>query len=738
MSNIATKNENAYQYDELNMLVSASEHGWRQNEPDQISPDLDTADKDFDGTAIMDFDAEAQLVSRISLDLSARSLGVDLKQVFGVNKIEIRPESATHRVRGKDLALYASETSITTMTRVANAAIEKADDGTIRVKLPTPITARYLKILCAWDDMNLDGEQVDASTFKNAPGALVRVWTLSEEWEEGYGYDGIGNRTRLTVAASGVADKTRDSGYYPNANNGNSTWLRTDGEWFYQYDAAGNTVTKAKALSGAQDNESAIDTSQEYCQYDWDAWNRLTEVRKNGEKVASYAYDALNHRVMRQGRDGTKSYYAYGRQGALAYQYEEGKDKERSIVYAGAMILGWTEDAGEATTTFYAVTDNLGSVTQVQSGTGASLWESEYLPFGQVAGANGSLPFDGFYTGKDVDPDTGLRYHWNRWTSEDGSRFMSEDPARDGVNWYGYCGGNPILFIDPTGFGRTVDDYYYMKDATGGKGDVGEGQTGPAEKLTPNQRYREWAEPLWNRKSELIKIKSELRDKLIKEINDSSLFADMELLFIGGRWDVFGPEYQDVAKEMALLDAVLSNSMHVVKWLENSDTSGKYRSVDEIDGFVAETIKDGPKTQVFAGLTLLGMASMPSIVSKINSLRSSMAAGKGVSSALDDASSAAFKAADDIAGWYPKNKHLLSGAGSKARFATDNADEVRALVQEGLRSPNATFAPNPNLEGTFRVITDMGKAIGIKGQQFLRTIVGLDGKVINSFPVNGL
>lgn len=106
--------------------------------------------------------------------------------------------------------------------------------------------------------------------------------------------------------------------------------------------------------------------------------------------------------------------------------------------------------------------------------------------------------------------------------------------------------------------------------------------------------------------------------------------------------------------------------------------------------------------------------------------------------ALADASSAAFQAADDIAGWYPKVKHLLSGAGSKARFATDSADEVRALVQEGLRSPNAVFAPNPNLEGTFRVITDMGRAIGIKGQQFLRTIVGADGKVINSFPVNGL
>ncbi|MCF0126282.1 MAG: hypothetical protein HUJ68_11120, partial [Clostridia bacterium] len=30
-------------------------------------------------------------------------------------------------------------------------------------------------------------------------------------------------------------------------------------------------------------------------------------------------------------------------------------------------------------------------------------------------------------------------------------RFVSEDPARDGTNWYGYCGGNPLVFVDENG-----------------------------------------------------------------------------------------------------------------------------------------------------------------------------------------------------------------------------------------------------------------------------------------------
>jgi RHS repeat-associated protein len=181
----------------------------------------------------------------------------------------------------------------------------------------------------------------------------------------------------------------------------------------------------------------------------------LSAVRKNGAIIASYAYDALNFRIRRSDKDGNKSYYAYGRQGALTYQYDVKTRRERRIAYFGATIVGWKDSIDGVDTTYYAVSDNLGSVTEVQGATGTVLWESEYLAFGKVAGVLGDLPFDGFFTGKDLDADTGLRYHWNRWTSPDGSRFMSEDPARDGVNWYGYCGGNPVNSTDPTGL-----DYY--------------------------------------------------------------------------------------------------------------------------------------------------------------------------------------------------------------------------------------------------------------------------------------
>jgi RHS repeat-associated protein len=151
--------------------------------------------------------------------------------------------------------------------------------------------------------------------------------------------------------------------------------------------------------------------------------------------------------------------YAYGRQGAVTYEKSvnslTGDTLERTYAYLADQVVGWTEKKSEngavTVVDYYAITDQLGSVTCITDKDAKTLWASEYLPFGNVAGAIGSVPFNGFYTGKDVDSETGLTYHWNRWRSEDGSTFISEDPARDGLNWYGYCGNNPMNSLDPTG-----------------------------------------------------------------------------------------------------------------------------------------------------------------------------------------------------------------------------------------------------------------------------------------------
>jgi len=49
------------------------------------------------------------------------------------------------------------------------------------------------------------------------------------------------------------------------------------------------------------------------------------------------------------------------------------------------------------------------------------------------------------------EDETGLVYMRARYYEPTTGRFISEDPARDGVNWYLYADGNPVNRVDPTG-----------------------------------------------------------------------------------------------------------------------------------------------------------------------------------------------------------------------------------------------------------------------------------------------
>ena len=54
--------------------------------------------------------------------------------------------------------------------------------------------------------------------------------------------------------------------------------------------------------------------------------------------------------------------------------------------------------------------------------------------------------------GHTTEPDTGgLVYMRARWMDPVTGRFLSEDPARDGANWFGYCGGDPVNAVDRDG-----------------------------------------------------------------------------------------------------------------------------------------------------------------------------------------------------------------------------------------------------------------------------------------------
>lgn len=58
---------------------------------------------------------------------------------------------------------------------------------------------------------------------------------------------------------------------------------------------------------------------------------------------------------------------------------------------------------------------------------------------------------NGYCLAKNIDGEVGLFYFNARWYDPELGRFITEDPARDGVNWFVYCSNNPLNRTDPTG-----------------------------------------------------------------------------------------------------------------------------------------------------------------------------------------------------------------------------------------------------------------------------------------------
>ena len=60
------------------------------------------------------------------------------------------------------------------------------------------------------------------------------------------------------------------------------------------------------------------------------------------------------------------------------------------------------------------------------------------------------------YCGEYADREMGLLYLRNRYYNPSTGRFITEDPIRDGTNWYAYANSNPVMYIDPWGLDAIV------------------------------------------------------------------------------------------------------------------------------------------------------------------------------------------------------------------------------------------------------------------------------------------
>lgn len=92
-----------------------------------------------------------------------------------------------------------------------------------------------------------------------------------------------------------------------------------------------------------------------------------------------------------------------------------------------------------------------GDVTALTDESGNIQRSYEYNAFGVQSGSNGNDQNPYRYCGEYYDVESGYTYLKARYYDAETGRFISEDPALDGDNWYAYCGNDPVNMIDPTG-----------------------------------------------------------------------------------------------------------------------------------------------------------------------------------------------------------------------------------------------------------------------------------------------
>lgn len=92
-----------------------------------------------------------------------------------------------------------------------------------------------------------------------------------------------------------------------------------------------------------------------------------------------------------------------------------------------------------------------GDVTERTDNLGTVLRRYKYDAFGNEQNPEplDSNPFR--FCGEYFDAESGEIYLRARYYDPRTGRFDAEDSARDGLNWYTYCNGNPVTFVDFTG-----------------------------------------------------------------------------------------------------------------------------------------------------------------------------------------------------------------------------------------------------------------------------------------------
>lgn len=97
-----------------------------------------------------------------------------------------------------------------------------------------------------------------------------------------------------------------------------------------------------------------------------------------------------------------------------------------------------------------------GDIVYAVTESGAKKFSGTYDAWGVIEDSYGSGTNPIGYAGEYCNEESGLIYLRGRHYDLEVRRFITEDPAKDGVNWYAYCGNNLVMLVDSSGLAPKV------------------------------------------------------------------------------------------------------------------------------------------------------------------------------------------------------------------------------------------------------------------------------------------
>ena len=300
-----------------------------------------------------------------------------------------------------------------------------------------------------------------------------------------YRYDGNGNRTAKTGTQAGVTlggvtseitagNNALDISYNYDVRGQLLEERRNGASVCYAYDKAGNRIRKTDAQGEIRylyneknqlvEEESPADRKQ----FSYDRQGGIIE-EKNAAGIRRFSYNSRHQQTRVETETGNVQENRYdaeglrfellenGRRTSFVYHngellQEEGREEQGTSYHLGAGMEAFRR--GQELSYYHR--DEQLSTVFVTDGQGEIRNSYQYDAFGIPLETTEQLNNRIRYTGQQYDELTEQYYLRARYYNPVAGRFMQEDVYQgDGLNLYAYCGNNPVVYDDPSGYAST-------------------------------------------------------------------------------------------------------------------------------------------------------------------------------------------------------------------------------------------------------------------------------------------